>query len=198
MHIGHRQGVTHRPTKDAEFQRAFLPNWAKSSGELSVLKNVRNHPSERPATRCNICMCTAHRNNHPATPREKRRSSSQQPRHNNKIVVLAVHVRSLVGQTSTPHVACAPPTAHTAHRAYSDIAIVKIKLDSKATASKICVPSHNRWMIRCTNLDLAGCRLTLSIARGILGSLVMLFEAQHGKYGVGGEATQHGHTPLHV
>ena len=139
-------------------------------------------------------MCTAHRNNHPATPREKRRSSSQQPRHNNKIVVLAVHVRSLVGQTSTPHVACAPPTAHTAHRAYSDIAIVKIKLDSKATASKICVPSHNRWMIRCTNLDLAGCRLTLSIARGILGSLVMLFEAQHGKYGWGGGVRMvHGH-----
>ena len=137
-------------------------------------------------------MCTAHRNNHPATPREKSRSSSQQPRHNNKIVVLAVHVRSLVGQTSTPHVACAPPTAHTAHRAYSDIAIVKIKLDSKATASKICVPSHNRWMIRCTNLDLAGCRLTLSIARGILGSLVMLFEAQHGKYG-GGGGSAHGH-----
>ena len=101
---------------------------------------------------------------------------------------------SLVGQTSTPHVACAPPTAHTAHRAYSDIAIVKIKLDSKATASKICVPSHNRWMIRCTNLDLAGCRLTLSIARGILGSLVMLFEAQHGKYGWGGGVRMvHGH-----
>ena len=86
-------------------------------------------------------------------------------------------MRSLIGQTSTPHVACAPPTAHTAHRAYSDIAIVKIKLDSKATTSKICVPSHNRWMIRSTNLDLAGSRTPLSIARGILGSLAMLFEA---------------------
>ena len=129
-------------------------------------------------------------------PREKRRSSSQQPRDNNKIVVLAVHVRSLVGQTSTPHVACAPPTAHTAHRAYSDIAIVKIKLDSKATASKICVPSHNRWMIRCTNLDLAGSRTPLSIARRILGSLVMLFEAQHGKYSGGEEHSQCAWTPL--
>ena len=123
----------------------------------------------------------------PATPRQKSRSSSQQPRHNNKIVVLAVHVRSLVGQTSTPHVACAPPTAHTAHRAYSDIAIVKIKLDSKATMSKICVPSHNRWMIRCTNLDLAGSRRPLSIARRILGSLVMLFEAQRMASIAGGE-----------
>ena len=64
---------------------------------------------------------------------------------------------------------------------------MKIKLDSKATTSKICVPSHNRWMIRCTNLDLAGSRRPLSIARRILGSLVMLFEAQHGKYGGGGE-----------
>ena len=45
-----------------------------------------------------------------------------------------------------------------------------------------------------TNLDLAGCRLTLSIARGILGSLVMLFEAQHGKYGWGGGVRMvHGH-----
>ena len=101
-----------------------------------------------------------------------------------------MHVRSLVGQTSTPHVACAPPTAHTAHLTYSDIAIVKINhIDSKATASKICVPSHNRWMIRCTNLDLEGSPTPLSIARGILGSLAMLFEAQHGKCGGGAEAT---------
>ena len=104
-----------------------------------------------------------------------------------QIVVLACHVRSLIGQTNTPHVACAPHTAHTAHRAHSDIAIVKIKLDSKATASKICVPSHNRWMIRCTNLDLAGSRRPLSIARRILGSLVMLFEAQRMASIAGGE-----------
>ena len=135
----------------------------------------------------------------PATPREKRRSSSQQPRHNNKIVVLAVHVRSLARQTSTPHVACAPPTAHTAHRAYSDIAIVKIKLDSKATASKICVPSHNRWMIHGTNLDLAGSPTPLSIARGILGSLVMLIlRPSMASMAGGGGRTLHSRTPLQV
>jgi hypothetical protein len=92
---------------------------------------------------------------------------------------------------------CSSYSTHSPSRAYSDIAIVKIKLDSKATASKICVPSHNRWMIRCTNIDLAGSRTPLSIARRILGSLVMLFEAQHGKYSSGGEEhSQCAWTPL--
>ena len=97
-------------------------------------------------------MCTAHRNNHPATSTREAAlvvtTTSQQQN-----VVLACHVRSLIGLTNTPHVACAPHTAHTAHRAHSNIAIVKIKLDSKATASKICVPSHNRWMMSAARIS---------------------------------------------
>ena len=82
---------------------------------------------------CNMLQCMHVQLSPKQSSCNSTREESLVVTNNNKIVVgvLAVHVRSLVGHTSTPHVACAPPTAHTAHRAYSDIAIVKIKLDTQ-------------------------------------------------------------------